>query len=363
MCHGCRRHCDCGTGPFPCLQGQAFCDFVILAVGASRDAAMIAVGGSAVALTHFLFAQSAERTKNMNNMINVNLALEKRTDGINEALEMMDAGFLVSHKQVAKNNCIKDAFVMNAPNYNMVPTVYPDPEMMEQSDEEIAHVLRRMFLTYARNADVTMIQDASYIKENVFPKLVNGQNIPTFENEGTVYIPYLDLAICFSIRVPEFSEGIEQATVKLSKALLEASGLTICEVRDAAMRNMKNEGCVIKGLTEVISEMMDMSAEDMGIGNDSIPMIILTNDQKFYGAAEILSAEVLREVENCIGCSSFTILPSSVHETIITSMGDKNHLEGLKAMVSEVNFTSVSVEDFLSNSIYIYQDGKISIMD
>ncbi len=64
------------------------------------------------------------------------------------------------------------------------------------------------------------------------------------------------------------------------------------------MRNMRNEGCVIKGLTEMISEMMDISENDMGIENDSLPMIILTNIHKFYGAAEILSAETLREIEN-----------------------------------------------------------------
>ena len=311
----------------------------------------------------YIYAHGAERTNDMNNILKVNLALEERKDGINEALETMNAGFSVSYKQVAKNNCIKEAFVMHSSNFNMLPTIYPDQEMMEQSDEVIARILRKMFLTYACNRDITMIQDGSYIKENVFPKLVNGQNIPTFEEEGTVYIPYLNLAICFSIRVPEFCDGSEQATVKLSKELLETSGLTLCEVKDAAIQNMRNEGCVIKGLTEMISEMMDIGEDNMGIGNDSPPMIILTNPQKLYGAAEILLADTLRDIEKRIGSSSYVILPSSIHELIITNIGDKTHLEGLKAMVSEVNSSSVSIEDFLSNSIYIYQDGKISIME
>ena len=75
--------------------------------------------------------RGAERTENMDIMINTNQVLEKRAEGINKALDMMEAGFSVSYKQVPKNNCTKDALVMNTANFNMLPTVYPDHEMLE----------------------------------------------------------------------------------------------------------------------------------------------------------------------------------------------------------------------------------------
>ena len=298
----------------------------------------------------------------METLTKENLGLEERIDGINVALRAIDAGFSVTYKEVAKNNCIREALVMQNPEFNVLPTVYPDQDMMDRDDAEIAEMLRRTFMAHARNMDMSMISSESYIRKNVFPRLVNGKNIATFKKDGIPFIPYLDLAICFTIRVPEFNNGGDRASVKVTNELLKASGLTLSEIKDAALQNMKNEGYVIKDMLEMISEMTGIVEDDLNPEGQNIPMIILTNPDKFYGGTSILCADSLREIEKRIGDSSFVLLPSSVHEFIATRMGSEEVLETYKTMVSEVNSSTVSVEDYLSDSIYVYSKGKISVM-
>ena len=298
----------------------------------------------------------------MENIINGNLALAERTEGINEELDNMQAGFTVLYKQVSKNNCIKEALVMQAPEFNVVPTVYPDTEMMQHNNKEIAKMLIKTFLIHAKNMDMSQITQESYIRKNIFPRLVNGKNIESFKKDGIAYLPYLDLAICFAIRVPEFNNGTEKASVKLTNELLKSSGLTLFQAREAAMENMKNEGYIVKDLIDMISDMTGIIEDDLKPDERTVPMYILTNPDKFYGAASILSPDTLRELEGRIGSHTFVLLPSSVHEFLVTRMGSQEELEMYKSMVSEVNSKTVSVEDYLSDSIYICSYGKITVM-
>ena len=48
------------------------------------------------------------------------------------------------------------------------------------------------------------------------------------------------------------------------------------------------------------------------------------------------------------------VLPSSVHEAIVLPVGGRANVRDLREIVSEVNRECVSAEEYLSDSVYLY---------
>lgn len=90
-------------------------------------------------------------------------------------------------------------------------------------------------------------------------------------------------------------------------------------------------------------------------------MYILTNEEKYYGAAVILYPHVLNHIAKVLN-KNFYILPSSVHECILVpDQGQYSRIE-LKRMVKEVNDSQVEDEEILSYEIYYYDCKKEALM-
>lgn len=80
-------------------------------------------------------------------------------------------------------------------------------------------------------------------------------------------------------------------------------------------------------------------------------LLVVTNKGKYTGANVIfLNRKVQEQIAEKMH-GNYLIIPSSIHETIIT---DADDVENVKDMVLQVNSSEVSEEDFLSNSVYIY---------
>lgn len=65
----------------------------------------------------------------------------------------------------------------------------------------------------------------------------------------------------------------------------------------------------------------------------------------------------MQEIAKRWGCD-FVILPSSVHEVILTPVQEDVELSELVEMVKEINATEVREEDVLSNHVYLYEREK-----
>ena len=59
-----------------------------------------------------------------------------------------------------------------------------------------------------------------------------------------------------------------------------------------------------------------------------------------------------------VGSSSYYILPSSIHETIVVPFNDGMNVDELKNMVHEVNSTQVVADEILSDNVYVYDYDK-----
>ena len=85
----------------------------------------------------------------------------------------------------------------------------------------------------------------------------------------------------------------------------------------------------------------------------TVPMRILSNQQKAHGAGCLLYEGVLEKLAVNYD-SSYYILPSSIHEVILLPDNGQESVEHLKNMIHEVNSTQVAPEEVLSDSLYYY---------
>lgn len=92
-------------------------------------------------------------------------------------------------------------------------------------------------------------------------------------------------------------------------------------------------------------------------------MYVLTNKEKCYGAVCFLYPQALEKISSIFE-SSFYILPSSIHESIIVPDSGQFFPEDLQLIVQDVNGHYVSEEEILSDHVYYYdKDRKILKME
>jgi len=91
--------------------------------------------------------------------------------------------------------------------------------------------------------------------------------------------------------------------------------------------------------------------------NDGVSMYVMTNREKYFGAAGIACADAIKNAAEKIR-SDLYILPSSVHEVILLPASSDLDPKRLKDMVRDVNQTQVSPDEVLSDSVYLYSREK-----
>ena len=128
-------------------------------------------------------------------------------------------------------------------------------------------------------------------------------------------------------------------------------------VKDALLNTSRKLPYTIQGMEALIAE---LSGSQPRITGEEL-MYILTNEEKYYGAAVILYPHVLNHIAKVLK-KNFYILPSSVHECILVpDQGQYSRIE-LKRMVKEVNDSQVEDEEILSYEIYYYDCKKEALM-
>ncbi len=108
-------------------------------------------------------------------------------------------------------------------------------------------------------------------------------------------------------------------------------------------------------IQEVVGQMME-DLEEV-----KMPMYVLTNRQKLYGAACMLYPGVLKEFGRQLG-QDFYILPSSVHEVILVPGETGAEHGALQKIVKEINQTQVAEDEVLADSVYYYSRGEDRIL-
>lgn len=97
--------------------------------------------------------------------------------------------------------------------------------------------------------------------------------------------------------------------------------------------------------------------EETEHGEETLPLYVLTNQEKKYGAVWMTEPQVLEDIGKVLQ-QDFYILPSSVHECMIVPDNGDPQAGILREMVEEINREHVAPEEILSDSVYRY-DRKV----
>lgn len=164
------------------------------------------------------------------------------------------------------------------------------------------------------------------------------------------HVRCLDLALVFYYVLEE--EELGKGTILIYNSHLNMWGVTREQLYETARRN--TPGLLpyeLKGMRELLEDTIE-NAEDLS--EEELPMYVLSNRERYFGAVNLIYDSILSEIGRKIG-DDFYILPSSVHECIIVPAGAKAAKEELANMVWDINRTQVLPEEVLSDNVYFYE--------
>ncbi|MBD5461970.1 MAG: hypothetical protein HDR24_02745 [Lachnospiraceae bacterium] len=296
---------------------------------------------------------------------------EEFTDAVlAEIQNKADGAFKVLIKNVTKNNGIKlTGITAEAEVCNVAPCVYLDNYYEEYGNggmklseavDEIYRLLKK-HLDDAQSINISGFLDWETVKGSIYAKIVNaGQNKELLER--TPYRLFLDMAVVYYVVIGGFAaEGT--GTILIRNEHMEMWGQNEGDLYHAAISNMRSDGEPCFDSMETVIK--NIILEATGFWKDreqqsDMGMYVLTNRHKFFGASEILDKNTLHSIADKIG-DGFIVLPSSVHEVIILPPQNEKEYGKLAEMVQEVNRTQVSVEEQLSDHVYVYCGNENSL--
>lgn len=269
----------------------------------------------------------------------------------------------VTIHSVLKNNSTRlDGLTIKKPESNICPNIYLNPyyadykggRKIEDILSDIARI--RQMSEAPIDLDVSAITDFCRIKDKISAKLVNTERNKEYLKDK----PHTDIADLSAVYYIDLgSDSYGKMTTVITDTLLSHYGITIEELHEIAIQNMGTKARFCS-MFEVWSELMGASAPNEIQKVDNM-MFVLTNDSKINGAAMLLCPATMNKIAEQVG-SSYYILPSSVHETLVVPFSDGLNVEDLKNMVHEVNSTQLSADEILSDSVYIYDYDKHRIV-
>ena len=267
----------------------------------------------------------------------------------------------VEIQEIRKNNGnMRKGISVSFGKSNVVPVLYPEEAYEAYQEgmgiEECARIVLRVLEEKQEiNKEVQEIVESSFYweqaKEMIYPLLLSVKENQEILKQ-LVWTKLLDLAVIHHIR----KDGSDQtkATVKITRDMMRLWGVTEAELYKQAVENQKKDMYWVRKMDEVILH-YGMDEKVKGVNKvEAGEMYILSNRENYYGAAGLLSSELLCGV--AAGQNLF-ILPSSIHELILLQDDGTYNPEELENMVQEVNWSCVSREERLSDHLYYY-DGQ-----
>ena len=284
------------------------------------------------------------------------------TDNIVNVLQQrMGHEYDVKVTKVTKNNDIElTGVVLMKESDNLSPTIYLDGLFEEYQDgayiEDLAEQIIRFYKEQlpAGRLDMDFFRNFEQVKDRIFYKLVSyDKNRKMLEK--LPYYKWNDLALIFYYAMEE--ERIGRASITIHHQHLKMWEQSMDTLYAVAQENMK------KSMPELLVSMKDLLEETTGLkmGEDTyLPMYVLTNQEKVYGAAAMLYSEHMKKLAERWQ-TDLLILPSSIHEVLLLPDDGQNEYAFYRQMVEEVNTTQVEPEEVLSYSLYRYCREKAEI--
>jgi len=315
------------------------------------------------------------------------------------------------HQVVKNNDTILDGLVIMGANESIAPTFYLNGyyDALKSGscsfDEIVEHILdlKSETVPYEDFRAESFI-DFSAIKDRIVFRLVKKEGNEKFLSD-LPFVPYLDLAVVFSVLLSRTKEGLGSILIHTSH--MKQWNTTPSELFDLALSNspglltpslhtmeeMINHPELLSGEdaadcptpisgVEVSDQPEMLSGEEttdqFGLLSDETfpdisypsihwsedyadsPMLVLTNNSRLHGATTLLYPHLLSEISERLNQDLY-LLPSSIHEVLLVPadlIGDRQELD---LMVQEVNKDHVARDEVLSDHAYFYSRKRNSL--
>ncbi len=286
---------------------------------------------------------------------------EKFVEDLKDRLNKQGTDVKISINTVNKLNESYEAITVTPEGSNMgmnirIDKFYDAIENGRPYDEVVDKAVEivNSGITQRPNFDIASLSDYSQMKEKLAMEVVSaGANREMLET-----LPHQimeDMAVVYRFILSSDEE--EHASVLVTYQMIETMGVTPEQLHADAQENAPRiKPLVIKGMSEVIAEMMGVEqAEMMGLvpmNPEDEQMFVASVPDKVHGAGVLAYPDFMDKAAEIAG-GSFYILPSSIHEVLIVP--DKGHdWIDLSNMVKEVNATQVAPAEKLTDSVYHY---------
>ena len=285
--------------------------------------------------------------------------MKRNVEEINRILK--DEEFYIEYNEVQKNNVNKEAYrLIPKTQKTCSPVAYCENFENCSDNTEIAKELINIWNKgkLYEIPDIEELGSREFILKNVYPKVVANTNNELIDGQHLVFKEFLDMFVIYYVNIGADNEGT--ASYNVQEKMIANAGIDMEELHSQAIKNLENE-VSIKDMQDIIMNIIGITDEsefDFSQVPEENQMLVLSKKDSMYGASVILCASVLEKLDSFWN-GEFVILPSSVHECI-SVRSDGFTLQEMKEMVMEINDTEVSPEDRLTDSVYVYRDGKLT---
>lgn len=285
----------------------------------------------------------------------VSMNFETFVESIVETLqERMGDVYEIRVIQVTKNNGVElTGVAMIRQEDSVFPTIYLEGLYEELLRGETIDSLADRIIncheeqSMALDLDMDFFHDYNSVRNRIFYKLVSFAENKKFLADAP-HLRWNDLAIVFYYELEE--DVLAGASITINRQHMLMWKQDAESLYRTAVRNTKRE------MPELLVSIRELVEDVTGItvqGEDDLPMYVLTNREKRFGASAMLYSGQMQELAEQFGCD-LLILPSSVHEVLLLPDDHCQEYSFYRQMVSEVNKTQVEPEEVLSYGLYRY---------
>lgn len=291
--------------------------------------------------------------------------IEEFTKELAEKVQARLSGVEVTPMENLKNNgIVVHGLTFRREDEKVAPTLYLESwfEKFKNKGLSADDILEQIICTY-QGLDEPNIPDMhEYLSS---PELINRINIRLLnlkKNRRLIderqlvhhVVPNTDLVVLFYIKV--IQNGNTSGEIALSETLMEKY-LSAFEDAETLYNEIINKVSLEAVRFESVSKLANKIIEEQGFDMPPLPMEanflhVLTNYQKMFGAAALLTEAGRKLILERFPNGKLTVLPSSIHETLLLETTDNECVWWLHEMVKDVNRTQLEDCDFLSDNVY-----------
>ena len=201
-----------------------------------------------------------------------------------------------------------------------------------------------------RNIDISDIFSWDSCKDRVIFRLISANKNKKYLSNVS-YVPFLDLAIMFTLCMDINEDGVE--SMKITNDIMKGWGVGVQDLMNQALINTPRIlPAKIEPMHDVVTSFLGCEPDEDLI--DALPMVLVSNEKLVYGATTILYEEAMTNLGDRLG-DDFYIIPSSIHEVLVLPSDNVDDTDDINRIINEVNRDHVINEDILSDKVYFYK--------